>query len=298
MKKIPLFLALFFVTLFQTSALAKPLVFVSILPQRHFLQRIGGDQLDVRVMVLPGASPATYEPSPRQMARLAEARAYFAIGVPFENAWLERFKAVNPDLEIIRSDQGVPKRSMISHEHLDAHQTDDHHQGSPDPHIWLSPELVTMQARNMYQGLVQIDPDNTSFYRANLKAFLQELDRLDANIRSIFDPLPAGSRSFMVFHPAWGYFAQAFDLHQIPIESEGKEPSPGQLARIIRHGREKNISVIFVQPQFSKKSARVIAQEMGAQVVAVDPLAEEWEKNLLTAARAFKKAIENQRSEP
>ena len=291
-KRTPFVLVLLFVILFPTTALATPLVFVSIPPQRHFLQRLGGDQLDVRVMVPPGASPATYEPSPRQMTRLAEAKAYFSIGVPFEKTWLERFKAVNPDLKIIRSEQGVPRRSMISHERLDAHQTE-RHQGRPDPHIWLSPELVTIQARNLYQGLVHIDPDNTAFYRSNLEIFLQELDRLETGIRSIFDPLPARSRSFLVFHPAWGYFAQSFGLKQIPIESEGKEPSPGQLAGIIRQGREHGISVIFVQPQFSDKSARVIAHEMGARVVAVDPLAEAWEDNLRTAARAFKQALED-----
>jgi zinc transport system substrate-binding protein len=296
MKTKALFLALFCVILFQASAQAKSLVFVSILPQRHFLQRLGGDQLDVRVMVLPGASPATYEPSPGQMAGLAEAEAYFAIGVPFEKTWLERFKGVNPDLEIIQADQDVPKRSMISHDQLEdfGRKQTDAHQGRPDPHIWLSPELVKIQARTICQGLVRIDPDQESFYRANLEAFLQELDQLDARIRSIFETLPEGSRSFMVFHPAWGYFAQAFDLNQIPIESEGKEPGPRQLARIIRLGREQNVSVVFVQPQFSKKSARVIAKEMEARVVSVDPLAEEWGENLLAAARAFKQALGGQ----
>lgn len=283
-----------FICLNQAAALAKPIVFVSILPQRYFLERIGGDQHDVRVMVLPGASPATYEPSPRQMSDLAEAEAYFTIGVPFEKTWLERFKGVNSDLEIIQTDQDVPKRSMISHEHLDAHQTERHHKGSPDPHIWLSPDLVRMQVRTICQGLIRIDPEHTSIYRSNLKAFLHELDRLEARIRSLFEPLPEDSRSFMIFHPAWGYFAQAFDLHQIPIETEGKEPGPRQLARIIRLGREKGVSVVFVQPQFSKKSARVIAKEMGARVVTVDPLAEEWGENLLAAARAFKQALGGQ----
>lgn len=294
MKSIFLLFALLFLILFQTTALARPLVFASILPQRHFLQQIGGDHLDIRIMVLPGASPATYEPSPRQMADLARAVAYCAIGVPFEKTWLKRFRALNPEMDIIQTDQDVPKRSMLSHEHLlkSGQEEKRQHQGIQDPHIWLSPELVKIQARNICQGLIRIDPDHTNVYESNLEVFLKELKRLDQEIRSIFEPLPEDKRSFMVFHPAWGYFAQSYGLKQMPIETEGKEPGPGQLARIIHQGREHELSVIFVQPQFSVESARVIAKEMGARVVAVDPLAEKWRDNLLSAARAFKQAFE------
>jgi len=292
------------------QASAKPLVFVSILPQRSFVERISGGLVDVSVMVMPGASPATYEPTPKQMTELAQAKAYFSIGVPFENTWLPRITAVNPDMEVIATDKGIDKRSMAAHKHRASHVPDDGPgenggtqggreqqnqngaDGIRDPHIWLAPDLVKKQARNMYDGLVQMDPSNQAAYADNLGSFLKDIDRLDDEISSIFASLPEDQRSFMVFHPAWGYFAEQYDLHQVSIESEGKEPSPRQLAEIVRHGRELGVKVVFAQPQFSNRSARVIAKEMGARVVALDPLAQGWADNLVQAARAFEQALE------
>ncbi|MCF8040440.1 MAG: zinc ABC transporter substrate-binding protein [Desulfohalobiaceae bacterium] len=292
------FSALLAILLLQTTAMAKILVFASVSPQQYFLQQLGGDLLEVRVMVRPGANPATFEPSPGQMVRLAKAKAYFAIGVPFENTWLKRITAANSDLEIVHTDQGIRKRSMSPPQHHhDQDQTDSlEDRGSPDPHIWLSPELVKIQARNSYRGLVRLDPDHSAVYKANLDDFLKELDRMQETIHSILEPLPEDRRSFMVFHPAWGYFAQEFGLRQVPIQAEGKEPGPGQLASTIRHGREEAISVIFVQPQFSDKSARVIARELEAEVAVLDPLADDWRDNLFKAAQAFRQALEDRES--
>ncbi|MCF8105472.1 MAG: zinc ABC transporter substrate-binding protein [Desulfohalobiaceae bacterium] len=297
--KAPLFFsALLAILLLQTTAMAKTLVFASVPPQQYFLQQLGGDLLEVRVMVRPGANPATYEPSPGQMVRLAKAKAYFAIGVPFEKTWLKRITAANPDLDVVHTDRGIRKRSMSTHKHhQDQEQIDSpEDRGSPDPHTWLSPELVKTQAKNIVRGLVRLDPDHSAVYKDNLDGFLNELDKLHERIHSILEQLPEDRRTFMVFHPAWGYFAREFGLRQVPIEVEGKEPGPGELARIIRYGREEGISVIFVQPQFSDKSARVIAREMEAEVAALDPLAEDWRDNLLKAAKAFRQALEGRAS--
>ncbi len=283
-----------------------PHVFVSILPQRTFVEHISGDLVEVSVMVMPGASPATYEPTPRQMTTLTKARAYFAIGVPFERAWLPRITSVNPDMDVIHTDQGIEKRPMAAHEHHSGAVRDDHeaphgHQGEErgqrqggirDPHVWLAPDLVKVLARNIHDGLVRIDPAHRDAYAHNLDRFLDEIDRLDQTLSTIIARFPEDQRSFMVFHPAWGYFADQYGLHQIPIESQGKEPSPKQLVDIVKHGRDKGISVVFVQPQFSDASAGVIAREMGAEVVPLDPLAEDWAENLLRAARAFERALE------
>ena len=295
------------------QASAKPLVFVSILPQRSFVEHISGGLVDVSVMVMPGASPATYEPTPKQMTGLAQATAYFSVGVPFENTWLPRIAEINPAMEVIPTDRGISKRSMAAHEHRAGHipvdgpgqdhgtqggreqQDQNGTEGIPDPHIWLAPDLVKVQARNIRDGLVRMDPANKATYDANMESFLKDIDRLDDRIRSILEPIPEKERLFMVFHPAWGYFAEQYDLQQIPIESEGKEPSPKQLVDIVRHGRELGISVVFVQPQFSDSSARVIADEMGARVVALDPLAENWSENLFHAAQAFEQALATRR---
>ena len=290
-------------------------VFVSILPQQYFLEKIGGDLVDISVMVRPGASPATYEPTPKQMEKLSAAKAYFSIGVPFEAAWLERIRAANPKMMLVETDHGIAKIPMAAHNHHDDHHGgheehgDEHkehghaekhhhehdhgaHSGEIlDPHIWLSTKLAAQIAQNIADGLAKLDPSNAATYQTNLKAFQKELLGLNHQIKSILDPIPPKKRVFMVFHPSWGYFAKEYGLTQIPIESQGKEPGPKALQMIIEEGREQGIGVVFVQPQFSQKSAKVIASELGAQVVPLDPLAEQWSENLIKAAKAFTKSL-------
>lgn len=267
-------------------------VYVSILPQQYFLEKVGGELVDVSVMVLPGASPATYEPTPKQMAGLARAKAYFSIGAPFESSWLERIQAANSQMTVFATDAGIPKIPMVEHDHHHGgHSATHEDEEILDPHIWLSPELVRKVARNTYAGLVKLDPVNKTKYQANLDSFLAEVEQLDGDIRKELIEVPGNKRSFMVFHPSWGYFAKHFGLNQVAIESEGKSPGPRELAEIIEHGRELGVNVVFVQPQFSAKSAKVIASEVGAQVVPLDPLSRDWEQNMRKAAKAFRDAL-------
>jgi len=283
------------------SALAaeRMTVFVSINPQKYFVQQIGKDLLDIRVMVPPGASPATYEPRPKQMADLSAARVYFAIGVAFEYAWLEKISAVNPEMKVVHTDDGIRKIPMAAHLHPDqtgqdyrkeGHYTEDERTGRGlDPHIWLSPPLVKIQARTILSALQDIDPGHRESYAANFYRFIDRIDKLDADLKKTF----AGKQhlQFMVFHPAWGYFARAYGLQQVPVEIEGKSPKPARLKALIEHAREKGINVIFVQPQFSSKSAELVAREIGGQVALADPLAEDWLANLTTVADRFKAAL-------
>ena len=274
-------------------------VFVSINPQQYFVQQIGKDRVDVRVMVPSGASPATYEPRPKQMADLSAARVYFAIGVAFENAWLEKISAVNPGMKVVHTDNGIKKIPMADHFHPDQasrdyrkenHSDEDDRSGPGlDPHIWLSPPLVKIQARAILTALQDIDPGHQDSYTANYHQFIERIDELDADLKKTF----AGKqhRQFMVFHPAWGYFGRAYGLQQVPIEIEGKSPKPARLKALIEHAREKGIRVIFVQPQFSSKSAELVAREIGGQVVLADPLAEDWLANLTAVADRFKAAL-------
>ena len=283
--------------------LAKTAVFVSILPQKYFVQRIGGDFVDVQVMVQPGASPATYEPNPGQMTAIAGASVYFAIGVPFENVWLERIAASNPNMKIVHTDHGIKKKVMPAHFHgPDApdeaggppegeHEQNHHynHIASPDPHIWLSPYLVSIQAHAILTALQSIDPTHRADYEANHAAFISEIRTLDVELRTIF----SGKQGlqFMVFHPAWGYFADAYGLKQIPVEIQGKNPKPAQLMELIKFARKSDIRVIFVQPQFSAKSAEVIAESIDGRVVIADPLAENWASNLRKVAHEIEAAL-------
>jgi len=276
-------------------------VFVSIAPQAYFLEKIGGERVDVNVMVRPGANPATYEPRPAQMAALSKSPVYFAVGVPFEDIWLKKIAASNPDMLIVRTDSGIRKVEMVGHHHEDRtpHVTgagngrsgieSDQHRGSPDPHIWLSPPLVKIQAGHILQALTQIDPVHRSDYRRNYRQFVRELDTLHGRLQTIFSD--KAGQAFMVFHPSWGYFSRTYGLRQIPIEIEGKNPKPAQLKTLIDRAAADNIKIIFAQPQFSAKSARLIAREIGGQVVFADPLSPDWENNLQNVAVKFNAAL-------
>jgi zinc transport system substrate-binding protein len=271
-------------------------VFVSIVPQKYFVQQIGKDLVDVQTMVRPGSSPATYEPKPQQMAGLSRAKIYFAIGVPFENAWLEKIADANPNMRVIHTEHGIEKRRMAApHKHHDEkaekrHEGEGHHERAGlDPHIWLSPPLVKIQARNILDALQAADPAHRSVYEANFKKFSAKIDQLDTDLKNTF----AGKKGlqFMVFHPAWGYFAHAYGLKQVPIEIEGKNPKPAQLKTLIQHARQDGIKVVFVQPQFSTKSAELIAREIGGKVAFANPLAQDWMANMREVANKFESAL-------
>jgi zinc transport system substrate-binding protein len=298
---VAIFFILWFVcfALVASSSGTQPLpVFVSIVPQKYFVDKIGSGLVDVSVMVPPGYNPHIYEPKPNQMVALSKARIYFAIGITFEDAWLAKFAAINPKMRIVDTEAGIEKIPMLSHypqevlrdegeqEAKDEHEDE---QGTMDPHVWLSPPEAKIIAKNILRALQETDPTNRSTYEENYTRFLEEIERLDSELRSVF----AGKKGmkFMVFHPSWGYFARAYGLVQVPIEIEGKEPKPAQLRNIIEYARKERIKVIFVQPQFSTKSAETIAKAIGGQVVFADPLSSDWTKNLRYQAEKFKEAL-------
>jgi zinc transport system substrate-binding protein len=270
-----------------TAADGKLTVFVSVLPQKYFVERIGGSHVDVSVMVGPGQSPATYEPSPRRMTELAGADLYYRVGVPFEKVWMDRVMAANPGMKILDAREGVPLRVM---EPAGGHHHDyDHAQHGDnkynDPHIWLDPRLVRRMALPIRDRLTALMPAHAAEFSVNYQAFLDELEELDCEVRGILSSLE--SREFMVFHPSWGYFADAYRLRQIPIESEGKEPGAKTLARLVDQARERNIQVIFVQKQFGRAQAEALAEAVGARIADLDPLAEDYPDNLLQVARVI-----------
>ncbi len=255
-------------------------VFVSIVPQKYFVEKIGGELVSVSIMVKPGASPATYEPKPNQMVALSRARIYCAIGVPFEKTWLKKIAMANPGLLVVHTESGIEKAPMKPGQS----------EGIKDPHVWLAPPLVMVQARNILNALLKVDPKNASIYEANYRKFIVELVDLDAELRGVFSGKGENIR-FMVFHPAWGYFARTYGLKMIPVESEGKDPKPADLRRLIEKARVRGIHVVFVQPEFSTKSAEAIAKAIGGQVVFAAPLAADWANNLKQVASKFKAAL-------
>jgi len=258
-------------------------VIVSIVPQKYFVEKIGGGLVDVSAMVLPGASPATYGPKPQQMVGLTKARIYFAVGVPFEKVWLKKFVNVNPAMTVVHTEDGIEKISM---EGQDFHGEETHHHGIKDPHIWLSPPLVMIQSRNIFYALTTVDSEHKEVYTKNYKSFIREVVDIDLQIRDVFSGEGEGAR-FMIYHPAWGYFARSYGLKQIPVEIEGKEPTARELEHFVHSASREGVKAIFVQPQLSSKSAHTIAKAIGCQVMFADPLAENWSENLLDVAARF-----------
>jgi len=263
-----------------------PLVMVSIPPQEYFVERIAGGRVEVDAALPPGASPATYEPGPAEMRQVAEADLYLSIGVPFESAWLPRLESANPDLPVVATHRGVDRRPIDRYgtraegeEHGHGHG---HDHGSPDPHIWLSPELVRVQADTIAAALTRLDPAGDSAYAANLASFGGEIDSLQAGIRTVLEE--ARGDTFVVFHPSWGYFADEFDLYQLPIEVQGQEPAPSELARLMEVAERLSDPVVLVAPQFSRRSAETLAGEIGARLEEADPLARDWASNLRAVA--------------
>jgi zinc transport system substrate-binding protein len=256
-------------------------VFVSILPQKHFVEQIGGEHVQVTVLVGPGQSPATFEPHPRQMAALTKARLYYRMGVPFEEAWIDRIVEVNPSMAVLDARDGITLRSMEQAGGGGGHVS----HGRLDPHIWLDPLRVKSMLAHLREQLSQLDPGHQAEFEGNYRRFAAELDTLDREIRHRLSALTA--RSIMVFHPSWGYFTDRYGLRQVPIEIEGKEPGGRSLARLVDKARAEGISVIFVQPQFSRGRAQVVAEAVGARLLVIDPLAEDYPANLRRVADAI-----------
>ena len=252
-------------------------VVVSILPQAEFVENVGGEKVDVTVMVPPGASPHTYEPTPSQMVTLSKANMYVKVGSPveFELVWMDKLIAANKEMLVIDGSKGVQLVEMAA-EHI--HEGEEHEHGSMDPHIWLSPLNAKIMVQNIADGLAQVDPANRAYYEQNRDAYLQELTKLDQDIRDGLSGVE--NRRFMVYHPAFGYFAKEYNLTMLPIEEEGKEPTASGIAHLIEHAREHNIKVIFASPQFNPQSAKVVADAIGGRVVFIDPLARDYVMNL------------------
>ena len=275
-------LVLIFPFLYATFLSANVNAVVTIAPQKTFVKAIGGDKVDVAVMVKAGSSPHTYEPKPSQMKDIAKANLYFALDLEFEKIWLKRFKTQNKNLKIINTNLGIKKLKMKEHNHHDAH----HKHSGLDPHIWTSPANVKIIAKNTYEALAKEDAKNKEYYKSNYEKFLKQITQTDANIKKILSKVKT-NRKFMVFHPAWGYFAKEYNLTQVAIEAGGKSPKAKQLIHIIEEVKEENIKTIFVAPEFSSKSALLIAKESGANVVKISTLAPNWSENLLKFANSI-----------
>lgn len=267
------------------------IVAVSVLPQAEFVEKVGGDKVKTVVIIPPGADPHTYEPSPKEIENISKASMYVTVGIdmPFEEVWIDRFESINSGTLIVNSSNGIKLRELAAHDHHEEEgagelEADEEETGL-DPHIWTSPANAKIMVENIYEGLAKIDPENKTYYAQNRDAYLKDLDTLDARIREKLSGKT--ERNFMVYHPSWGYFAADYNLTMISVESEGKEPSAEDLAKLVDLAKEKHVKVIFIQPQTSKQSAQAVAEEIGGEVVAVDPLAKDYIANMDNVSDIF-----------
>jgi zinc transport system substrate-binding protein len=267
-------------------------IWVSILPQRGIVQAIAGEHARTEVLVKPGQSPATYEPTPRQMVGLEGADLLIRIGAPFEASLLRNVEDLLPNLEVLDGRRGielVPMEGRSQQHASPAHDHHDHGSGLADPHFWLDPLLMKIHAATICDALGRRAPELAGEFRSRLAALQNELD---ATHRRVADRLaPFEGREILVFHPAYGYFARRYGLRQMAVEVGGKEPTARQLGALVDTAREAGVRSIFVQPQFSAGAARAISSAIGADLVELDPLPDDYLGNLELMADRISAAL-------
>lgn len=287
----------FFTILLLTACASKQtegnVVSVTIEPQRYFAEKIAGDKFKINCVVPAGQSPETYDPTPQQMIQLGKSIAYLRIGpIGFEQAWMDKIRENNPKLQLFDTSKGMKLLTDVeesNHDH-DTHAGEacphhGHQHGGVDPHIWSSMDGAKIVAWNTLNAFIALDPDNTDYYWSNYNELVDEIDKTDTEIKQLLDPLT--DRTFIIYHPALTYFANEFNLTQLCIEMDGKEPSPAQLKLLVETARANNARVVFIQQEFDQKNAELIAKETGCKLTVINPLAYHWAKEMIHIAKAL-----------
>ncbi len=271
-------------------------VLVTIVPQAEMVEFIGGEYVDVTIMVPAGESPHSFEPTPKQMKKVAQATAYFKVGsgVEFEVVHMDTILEQNSNLKVFDCSENITVVSFDNHYGKEAYneeEGEDHDHGGTDPHIWTSPVNFKKMAEVVYNGLIEIDPIHQDEYYSNYQSYISILDNLHTNVNDLLQPYVG--KSFMVYHPAWGYFGDTYNLKMIAIEDEGKQPGPAGIDAIISQAKDENITVIFVAPQFDISSAETIASEIGGNVVFANPLMTNYKETISKLAEDMVSGFEN-----
>jgi zinc transport system substrate-binding protein len=261
----------------------KKIITVSIAPFKYFVEKIAGDEFSVNIMVPPGADPHTYEPFPGQINKLVKSVAYISNGyLGFEMNWLDRFYEANQTMK--RLSLGDKIEPLTSSDHHEG----DHVEGA-DPHYWVSPKCAMIIAASVKDFLSELNPSQKEKYEANYLILKSDIQKLDDEGKELFTGLPL--KCFMIYHPNLGYIARDYGLEEIPVEYNGKEPSPSRLRELIDRARKDHLSTIFVQREYDTKNAKAIAGEIGAEIVIIDPLSEDWQKSTSEIFSALHKSL-------
>lgn len=254
----------------------RPTLTVSIEPLRFMVEAVAGDRFDVVTLVPTGASPETYEPTPRQLVSMDRSRAYFRVGtLGFERTRLEKIQENAPNALLVNASEGI---SLLP-------DTDGCNAVSGDPHTWTSPANARIMARNIWQALCRIDSASTDYYTARLQRLEQRIDSVDGVMRKVLQPL--SHRTFVIHHPALGYLARDYGLKQLAVEHDGKEPSAARLRQLAAICRTDSVSVVFIQREHAGRASRRLAEEIGAHVVEINPLGYDWVGCMMQIAKAL-----------
>lgn len=268
----------------------KPVIAVTIEPQRYFTEAIAGDKFDVVSIVPKGSSPETYDPTPQQLVSLGDSKAYFRIGyIGFEQVWMDRLTDNTPHIQVFDTSKDVDLIYEADEDH-----GDHRHAGGVEPHIWNSTNNALIIARNIYKALCRLDKENEGYYLTRYDSLSRQIMQTDSIIRQTLQQ-PDCAKSFMIYHPALSYFARDYGLQQISIEEGGKEPSPAHLKELIDLCREDDVRVVFIQPEFDRRNAEIIARETQTRIVPINPLSYDWNEEMQGVARAL---AENKSNHP
>jgi zinc transport system substrate-binding protein len=258
-------------------------VSVSIMPLQYFVDRLTGEALEVNVMVPEGASHGTYSPTARQMQKLSDSGIYFRFGyLGYEQAFIRRLGELNPELvEVDLSSQVelIRGEAVVHGDHV--------HEGGIDPHVWMSPKAVLSLMPAIRESLAEVFPQHREAIHKNYPAFVGEIEMLHQEMLKVTQQMQ--QKRFLIFHPALSYLARDYGLEQVSIEHEGKEPSPAQLSRLIADARAEEIPVIFIQEEYDKRNAELVASETGAALVGINPLSYDWMQEMNRLMEAFKR---------
>ena len=302
----PFYLAIVLLCAFGSVASASKLnVAVTLQPYAKIVEEIGGDRVSVITMIPPNADPHSYEPKPSVLKTFSKAELYLSDSSGLDQVWLPRFLSVNKKIEMAYISSGVSWMQELEDHHHGDHDGEDHHEkkhehedhdenhhenASLDPHLWTSPKQVIKVAENVLSALIKKDSASKSYYESRYQLFIEKWTSIDQFIEKTVSQIPEKRRIFIVFHPSYGYLARDYGLIQRAIEVEGKEPKPQDLKALILEAQKNDIRAIFVQPQFSKRSAESIAKQLNAVVVSTDPLAYDIEMNLRNFIQALLEA--------
>ncbi|WP_291946931.1 zinc ABC transporter substrate-binding protein [Campylobacter sp.] len=264
---------------------AKPIVSVSIPPQAFFVEKIAKDSVEINVLIPQNSDEHNVEFKPQILKKLEESKIYFLADLELEKILEEKFKNTLKNVKIVNINQNI--------ELFEEHEEEDHHKDhehEKDPHVWLDPILVKIQAKNISKALSEVFPQNKTFYEENLKIFLKELDELDEKIKAKLQNIK--KNEFIVYHPSWAYLAKRYNLIQIPVQINGKEPKAKDLQNLISLAKEKDIRIIFIQPGFSENAVKTLAKELNAKIISINHLARNWDEELLKSVNALNLALQ------